>query len=577
MRRCLQYAFFMTQTGDIIACDDPSADFWETCDQNEFLSHVNSLLLDSVTSTTVILEKTSFTLRVVPVDSVQKNGEKNERKSIMMGFIVVLHNQMLLSAVFYQLGSLHTDEQELDALFEHDEAGIYITRADGISLFINARYENISGISRKDAVGRSIYQLSDAGMFMPLVTPVILKIRKEYTIFQSFSGNRSAIISGLPIYDATGEVYCILICVNQVKDERLHAFSMRMVSKTNLNSKLQFASYNYDQLDIIAEDESMRKTLQSAIKVAHYDVPILLLGESGTGKEVLGSVIHTSSRRRSEAFVKINCSAITPTLLEAELFGYEAGAFTGASPKGKPGLFEVANKGTILLDEIGDMPLESQAKLLRVIQNGEVYRVGGLAPIHTTARIIAATNRDLKAMIERGQFRADLYYRLSVIPIYLPPLRERRAAIVPLLLHFSHKFNHKYRTNKRFSPALLDMLSQYDWPGNVRELKNLVERMTILFVDELLLPSHYAGLWSWEVPSTNRANRVTVEGIPLLETAVQETERIVLSRALERTQSTRKAAKLVGISQTTFLRKAKKLEIGFSVSSEDYSFDAEAE
>lgn len=561
MGRHLQFAFFTIPSGDIIACDTASSDFWENTDREAFLSHLDCLRLGHVnTSTTIILDNTSYVMRIIPVHAMAKKGRNQMLTALNDGYIVLLQDQRCLSSVFHSLGSARLRSENFDDVFEDYETGIYITRADGISMFINSRYETITGIERKTAVGHSIYELNRAGMFMPLVTPVILETRREYTIFQSFPGGRTAIISGSPIYDAKGEPYCVLICVNQIEDGRLRELSRKMIAGSGSDNRPQISSYRHDQLDIIAENRVMRQTLQDTVKVAHYDVPVLLQGESGTGKEVLASIIHASSKRRFRSYVKINCSAITPSLLEAELFGYESGAFTGASAKGKPGLFETANDGTILLDEIGDMPLESQAKLLRVIQNGEVYRVGGLTPIRTTARIIAATNRDLEKMVRQGTFRKDLYYRLSVVPIYIQALRERREDIAPLLLHFSYVFNQKYGANKQFSKSLLDMLREYDWPGNIRELRNMVERMTIMYVDTLLLPSHYTKLWirNDDAGDRDRDGPVAVTGIPLLEEAVRETERIVLTRALAEEPNTRRAAMRIGVSQSTLLRKMRE-------------------
>ncbi len=362
-----------------------------------------------------------------------------------------------------------------------------------------------------------------------------------------------------------GETILILICVTPLTNPKLikiseEFFEPSLKARKELNQNTQ--------IEVIAESNEMRHIIQDILKVANYDVPILLLGESGTGKEVLSSITHASSKRRYNPFIKVNCSAIAPTLLDAELFGYEPGAFTGASPKGKAGLFETADNGTLLLDEIGDMPLDIQTKILRVVQNGEIYRVGGWTPIKVNTRIIAATNKDLKSMISQGTFRNDLYYRLNVVSVYLPPLRNRKEDIAPLLQHYCYIFNKKYSANKVFSQELINVLAEYAWPGNVRELRNLVERMFILCMEDTFKPDHF-----YKTYLKNEQNEtdfeifedgMAVQGIPPLNKAIKAMEKIIVTRALSKTGNTRKAAQLLDISQTTIMRKIKDYNISYT-------------
>jgi transcriptional regulator with PAS, ATPase and Fis domain len=287
----------------------------------------------------------------------------------------------------------------------------------------------------------------------------------------------------------------------------------------------------------------------------------LLLGDSGVGKEVIASIIHASSSRNKENFVKINCSAITPSLLESELFGYEAGAFTGALAKGKQALFETAHQGTLLLDEIGDMPIELQAKLLRVIQSREFYRIGGLEPIRSNVRIIASTNKDLEKMIQKGEFREDLFYRLNVISIDIPPLRDRKEDIRPLLLHFCYFYNKKYNMNKVFSDELIRVLENYYWPGNIRELKNLVERLILLCIEDLLLPEHLYSKYRLSGVILTNDDVIQVSKIIPLKDAIAITEKTLVMKAMEKCRSTRKAAELLGVSQSTVMRKLKEYNL----------------
>ncbi len=566
----LQYSFFVDSVGNLVACDKASEEFLDSIDLADFQAHLQSLELNNANlATTILLNHTSYTLRLVPVSAVRSAAQARILDKWNGAYIAVLQDQVSLSSVLYSLNKsagAQNGSGVTEDMFEDYDTGIYVTRADGVSMFINSRYEQITGIRREEAVGQTIFTLHSQGMYMPLVTPVILRINKEYTVLQAFAGGRYGIISGTPIYDASGKPYCVLICVNQIEEKAMNTINGTLNPETI--RKVQRADLQYVQespVDIIAESTAVRQVLQDSIRVASYDVPVLLLGESGTGKEIFASIIHSSGARRFEPYVTLNCSAISTNLLEAELFGYEPGAFTGASAKGKQGFFEVATKGTIFLDEIGDMPLESQAKLLRVLQNGEFYKVGGIEPIKTNARIIAATNRNLKEMAENGTFRRDLYYRLNVIPITMPALRDRKEDIAPLLLHFLYVFNQTYGTNKRFSADLIQLLIDYEWPGNVRELKNLVKRLIIMCVDDEITPDHFYRIWSQELAQDRREEApeegVVVNGLPPLTRAVAEVERTLVERALEKGGSTRRAAELLGVSQSTIMRKIKEFGI----------------
>ena len=574
----LQYSFLIDQNGSLVACDSASEDFLAGIDEPAFLAHIQSLELNTANlATTILLNHTSYTLRLVPVSTMRSAAQARVLDNWNGAYIAVLQDQVSLSSVLYMLSKSAGTEDVTADMFEDFDTGIYVTRADGVSMFINSRYEEITQIRREQAVGQTIFTLHSQGMYMPLVTPVILRINKEYTVLQAFAGGRYGIISGTPIYDAGGKPYCVLICVNQLEEKALRTIEGSLHPRAISRAKNVGLQYVQDSpVDIIAESSAVRQVLQDSIRVAHYDVPVLLLGESGTGKEIFASIIHSSGARRYEPFVTLNCSAITAGLLEAELFGYVPGAFTGALAKGKPGFFEVASKGTIFLDEIGDMPTESQAKILRVLQNGEFYRVGGVTPIKTNARIIAATNRNLRGMMEAGTFRRDLYYRLNVIPITMPPLRERREDIAPLLLHFLYIFNQQYGTNKRFSDDLIALLTDYAWPGNVRELKNLVKRLIIMSTGDRITPEQFYRIWSeggslpmerpepaesGEPGADANTSGVSVRGILPLPRAVEEVERTLVQRALKEGGSTRKAAQLLGISQSSIMRKIREYGI----------------
>ena len=315
-------------------------------------------------------------------------------------------------------------------------------------------------------------------------------------------------------------------------------------------------SHDSMQNPIIAYSIEMGKVLQVATKVAQVTSTVMILGESGVGKEVVARFVHNASLRRGGPFVTINCGAIPPNLLESELFGYEAGAFTGAKRQGKPGMIETASSGTLFLDEISDLPLDLQVKLLQVIQERRLTRVGGIQPIEVDIRIIAATNRDLAKMVERGEFRADLFYRLNVVPIVIPPLRSRRDDIIPLIYHFLAKHNNTLRYNKTISRETREVLTQYSWPGNVRELENLIERLVVTVEGDEIgvedLPQHV------KERDVNCNSKVIVEGVIPLREAVEEVERQLIKHAQEEHETTYEIAEALGVNQSTVVRKLKK-------------------
>jgi len=316
----------------------------------------------------------------------------------------------------------------------------------------------------------------------------------------------------------------------------------------------------------IVHSNCMKELTKMAIRVAKVDSTVLIQGESGVGKELIADVIHAHGIRNKGPLIKINCGAIPENLLESEFFGYEPGAFSGASRKGKIGLFELANGGILFLDEIGDMPLNLQVKLLRVLQDKEITRVGGIRPIKVDIRILTGTNRNLSDMINHRQFRQDLYYRLNVVPIHVPALRERREDIPVLTDYFLEYFNKKYltsSTSKQLSPEVIDCFMKHDWPGNVRELENLIERL-IVTTAQANISINDLPHWLDKAQTNYTGNS---ESIPL-RCAVEDTERKLLQYAFSRYKSTYEVARVLEINQSTVVRKAAKYGITRSIPGE---------
>jgi two-component system response regulator AtoC len=340
-------------------------------------------------------------------------------------------------------------------------------------------------------------------------------------------------------------------------ENELLAVIQKALAESRKNQELITAYFDKDHdfsLQFIGRTAAIEKILQTIQKIAPTDVTVLISGETGVGKELVARQIHMSSHRRDRPFIKVNCAAIPETLLESELFGHEKGAFTGAVSS-KPGRFELAHQGTIFLDEIGDLPLHLQTKLLTVLQDKSFERVGGVKTIEVDIRIVAATNRDLSAAVQAGTFRSDLFYRLNVLPIYIPPIRDRKEDLIPLVDHFVTKFAIKYRrTVTHIAPEVIAVFSSYDWPGNIRELENVLERMMVMSEEDILgldlLPTEISGKTLTPGPSGLKEKLESISSI---------TEKQMIIDALNQSNQNRtRAAKLLGISRRTLQHKIKE-------------------
>jgi len=312
---------------------------------------------------------------------------------------------------------------------------------------------------------------------------------------------------------------------------------------------------------LVANSLHMQEVLNLAEQVSGNDCTVIIMGESGVGKDVIAQFIHEKGPRSKAPFVRVNCGAIPETLLESELFGYERGAFTGAHPEGKMGKFEQAKNGTIFLDEIGDLPLALQVKLLHVLQEHEIVRIGGTVTRKVNARILAATNRNLKEMIAEGKFRQDLYFRLNVIPIHIPPLRSRKDDIIPLIKFFKRKYEAKYNIFYQCSSELLRIFTDYDWPGNVRELENTIERIYVMLGSNI--PITPAGVLKYgfglDVAINPQAPAVTVHRIGNLKEILAEAEDQLLVMAARKYRGIKEIGQALGIDPSTVSRKLKRI------------------
>ncbi|MBW8381260.1 MAG: sigma 54-interacting transcriptional regulator [Youngiibacter sp.] len=373
-------------------------------------------------------------------------------------------------------------DQMIDVL-NNSSDGIMVTDNLGNVTYVSpVAYQNM-GLPESEMIGRNVDDLVKSGRYdHSVVKEAIIKGERTTGIVTVKEGNR-VVSTCTPIFDENHKMVMTVtnVRVQSLMDKYLEELNVVKAKSRRYKSAIEYiGSLDKNRNAIIAESPSMIEILSYLEKVAWTNSTVYLQGESGTGKEVLSRFIHNESQRCNEPFIPVNCSAIPAELLESEFFGYEKGAFSGALTKGKPGFFEMADTGTLFLDEIGDMPLNLQTKLLRTIESGEVQRLGGTTLIKTDVRLIVATNKDLALKVKDGSFREDLYYRINVIPVKIPPLRERKEDIVPIAEHFISQFNKKYDTGLSLTPEMKKTLEAHSWPGNIRELRNLIERMVIV-------------------------------------------------------------------------------------------------
>ena len=450
---------------------------------------------------------------------------------------------------------------EVDAIIEASFDSIFVTDAKANVLSINEAYTRITGIKAEDILGKNMYDLVEEGWYDCSATIEVIETHKPVTFTQKVKTGKTIVVTGNPIFNDKGELVRILTNgrdvteLMQLKQEVEQAHSLRRhyeeeLQKVNMNSG-----------EVVINSRKSREIMDLIVRLGKVDSTVIIYGESGVGKEVFARELHKHGLRKDRPLISINCAAIPETLLESELFGYEGGAFSGAKKGGKMGLFEIAHKGTLFLDEIGEIPMPIQTKLLRVIQEKELLRIGGSNPIPIDVRIITATNRNLAEMVKKKQFRQDLYYRLNVVPIYVPPLRERKEEIPPLALKFLQKFNDQYNLQKKLDEKLIDKLINYEWPGNIRELRNVIERAMVTSSDTVIRSIKLgSGINQGEKEiSIEKESPPTID----LRKKVDAYERELIEHYIKIYKTSRKLAKALGVSQTTVIRKAAQYGIKF--------------
>lgn len=452
----------------------------------------------------------------------------------------------------------------LKIIADCSDDSIHIVDTDGIIMYLNSAFTQITGYT-KEIIGKKVDELIQDGYLADIALEALRTDRSVSVAREHNIDKRTVATTASPVFGEDGiklgvviisrDITEVIDLKNQLNKSQIH---LRDLSEEKVKRENGFVNFiknknNKAMIGISKETHDIKDLIN---RIARLDATVLITGETGTGKEIVANEIYINSDRTDKPYIKVNCSAIPANLIESELFGYERGAFTGASTSGKVGLFELANSGTILLDEIGEMPLELQSKLLRVIQQKEVTRIGGLKPIELDVRIMASTNCNLYELACSGKFRMDLYYRLNIFPINIPPLRERKEDIRVLVDYFLKIFNNKYDKNIKIDDMAYDSLNNYKWIGNVRELQNIVERIVLISdKNNTIFKQKIISILGVESIEKN------VKKDMGLKEKVEELEKLELIKAFKIGKTTRKVAKMLKINQSNVVRKAKKYGI----------------
>ncbi|WP_238528159.1 sigma-54 interaction domain-containing protein [Pseudodesulfovibrio mercurii] len=439
---------------------------------------------------------------------------------------------------------------------------VSISDPDGIILYSNRRHEELTGIPGDELMGKSVHELVRRGLFDVVLNPGILRSKQPETQVQELASGHKLVLDGHPVFDEKGNVALVITYLRDVT--KLSEMREQLMSQQELlkaYQKMQSLDMTMDDMPTMVQSKAMKQLFGQLSIIAETDATVLLLGETGVGKDVFARRLHRLSDRSDKAFIKADCGSMPKNLIETELFGYAPGTFSGGNKGGKIGLIEAASGGTLFLDEIGELPLLMQTKLLRLLQDREIVRVGATTPLKVNVRIVAATNKNLKKEVEAGRFRSDLYYRLKVAVIEIPPLRKRKADILSLARLFLKFFSQKYRRDVTFSQEAENALLNHNWPGNVRELENLVLGCVVTSKKNVIELSDLPFATTAEVrlSAGEGTNGMEVTGKSMKE-ILDGVEKSIILRGMERVGNIAKLAKELQLDRTTVFRKLKKYE-----------------
>ncbi|WML59327.1 sigma 54-interacting transcriptional regulator [Neobacillus sp. PS2-9] len=477
------------------------------------------------------------------------------------GIIIVVQDLPMVEEMALEIEYIKDLNKDLNAILSSIYDEILVVNAKGeLIRFSDNIIQDFWKVDLKELIGKNILEFEDQGLFTPSVTRLVMEKRKKVSVVQETKSGRKILAVGNPVFNEKSELDRIIVASRDITETtrlKSELLEMRKISEQYKKELDDFKSKDRFLKKLIYCSPKMEKIMNQVKKIADFSSTVLLHGESGVGKEVIAQAIHQLGKRSSKPFLKLNCGAIPENLLESELFGYAKGAFTGADKNGKEGYFKQANEGILFLDEIGEMPMHLQVKLLRVLQEQEVIPVGSTTPIKVNVQIIAATNKKLEKLIEEGTFREDLFYRLNVIPIHIPPLRERTEDISLLAFHFLQQLNEKYDRNYHLTPDAVNVMEFYPWPGNVRELQNIIERLVVT-ADHSAIDAEFVSQFLSLGYEHKKMKPVITRVIPLQD-AIDHVEEQLIVMAMNQYKTTTKAAKALGISQSSVSRKYQKI------------------
>lgn len=445
------------------------------------------------------------------------------------------------------------DLAQFKNILNHSYDEIFVINSKGEVVYVNEASVGNYGLNPEEIVGKTIYDLQKEGYYYPLIAPVVLQGKKRATFEQETIVGKKLIVTATPVLNDQGDVEFVVMNSRDITEITNLKCNLEETKKEveKYKQEVEELRKKVNRFDrFIVRSKSMRECVELAQRVAQADTTIMVLGETGTGKSALAKYVHEISHRKNGPFQTINCAAIPEQLLESELFGYHAGAFTGANAKGKVGLLELANEGTLFLDEIAEIPLKLQSKILEVIQESKFIPVGGTKHKKVDIRIIAATNRNLEQMVKEGTFREDLYYRLNVIELVIAPLRDRTEDIVPLAQYFLNKFDKRYHVSHTFSQDTLDILTCHPWLGNVREIEHVIERLVLTVQETKILPKHLPKKFQ----QADIDSMVSLPSIAPLDLIEKE----LIIKAYKQLGSSYKVAKVLNISQSKANRRIRQ-------------------
>lgn len=477
------------------------------------------------------------------------------------GMVIIVQDLPMVEDMAMEIEYIKDLNEDLHAILSSIYDEILVVNHKGeLIRYSETVINDFWGSSLKDLLGKNLLELENKGLFSPSVTRLVLEKQKKVSVVQETKSGRKILAVGNPVFNENGELHRIIIASRDITEATRLKTELHEIKKISEQYKKELDDFkNKDRFlkKLIYCSPKMEQIINQAKKIADFSSNVLISGESGVGKEVIAQAIHQLGNRSSKPFLKLNCGAIPETLLESELFGYTKGAFTGADKNGKEGYFKRADQGILFLDEIGEMPLHLQVKLLRVLQEQEVIPIGSTIPTKINVQIIAATNKSLEKMVESGTFREDLFYRLNVIPLRVPPLRERMEDVPVLAFHFLQQLNEKYNKNYHLTPDALSLLEFYSWPGNVRELQNMIERL-VVSADDPVIEAEFVSKFLTTGYDFKKSKPVITRVLPLQE-ALHSVEEQLILLAMKQYKTTTKAAKALGISQSSVSRKYQKI------------------